>query len=293
MSYGLPYKGSKNRLSKDIIDILPPNEYLVDLFAGGCSITHCGILSNKWNKFIINDISLSAKVFKDLLDDKINIDFKHLQWLTREEFFKLDKDNNTTDFLLSLIWSFGNSRTSYLYGKDKEEIKHQIFNIINSDDVYNGYDIWLKFIKMLGDDIAKGDYLNSRSFYDYYSQNEEISRYKRLDDIKKSLNNYNLTAYQKDYRDITIPSNSTIYCDIPYKNTSGYDDDFDYDDFYNWCLKQKQPVFVSEYSMPNDFVEIFNKDIHCTMGINKDGNFKTEKVFIQKKFYDDIKKTLL
>lgn len=30
---------------------------------------------------------------------------------------------------------------------------------------------------------------------------------------------------------------------------------FDYDAFYDWCERQTQPVFISEYSMPEDRFE--------------------------------------
>lgn len=49
--------GSKNKIAKDIIEVLPSGERLVDLFAGGCAITHCGMLSGKWKEFLANDIN--------------------------------------------------------------------------------------------------------------------------------------------------------------------------------------------------------------------------------------------
>ena len=45
MTYGVPYQGSKSRIAKDIIDQLPTGNRFVDLFAGGCAITHAAILS--------------------------------------------------------------------------------------------------------------------------------------------------------------------------------------------------------------------------------------------------------
>lgn len=49
MIYGVPYKGSKNRLAKDLIDVLPAGKRLVDLFGGGGAISHCAVLSDKWD----------------------------------------------------------------------------------------------------------------------------------------------------------------------------------------------------------------------------------------------------
>lgn len=55
MNYGVPYQGSKNRIAKDIIELLPSGHRFVDLFAGGCAMTHCASLSDKWDKVLSND----------------------------------------------------------------------------------------------------------------------------------------------------------------------------------------------------------------------------------------------
>ena len=54
--YGVPYLGSKNKLAEDIIALLPKGKRLVDLFAGGCAITHCAMDSGKWEKVLNNDL---------------------------------------------------------------------------------------------------------------------------------------------------------------------------------------------------------------------------------------------
>ena len=55
-NFGIGYQGSKNRLAKEIISFLPSADYFVDLFAGGCAITHAALLSGKYKKVITNDI---------------------------------------------------------------------------------------------------------------------------------------------------------------------------------------------------------------------------------------------
>lgn len=57
MTYGISYCGSKNRLAKDIVNILPEGKRFVDLFCGGCAITHCAMLSGKYDQFLINDLN--------------------------------------------------------------------------------------------------------------------------------------------------------------------------------------------------------------------------------------------
>lgn len=55
MNYGVPYKGSKNKIAKKLIDVLPSAEYFVDLFGGGGAMTHCAALSGKYKKIIYNE----------------------------------------------------------------------------------------------------------------------------------------------------------------------------------------------------------------------------------------------
>ena len=57
MSYGLPYMGSKSRIADKILDLIPPGEVFVDLFAGGCAVTHAAILRKQYRRYIVNDIT--------------------------------------------------------------------------------------------------------------------------------------------------------------------------------------------------------------------------------------------
>ena len=50
--------------------------------------------------------------------------------------------------------------------------------------------------------------------------------------------------------------NSLIYCDPPYRDTTGYATGaFDHERFYDWCrcMAEDNIVFVSEYDCPSDF----------------------------------------
>lgn len=93
-----------------------------------------------------------------------------------------------------------------------------------------------------------------------------------------------LTWSTKDYQDVTIEDNSVIYCDIPYKNTGGYvgkGSNFDYERFYEWCLKQTQPLFISSYEMPeNDFKVIAEFARTDTLSATNNSKKVIEKIFI-------------
>ena len=63
-----------------------------------------------------------------------------------------------------------------------------------------------------------------------------------------------LTVTTGDYRALNFERGGIIYCDPPYKNTRQYHTvgTFDFEAFYSWCLHQSNPVFISEYTMPED-----------------------------------------
>lgn len=65
MRYGVPYRGSKNKIAQWVISNLPAGDTLIDLFAGGCAITHAALLSGKWNHIVANDIGDAPQLFMD------------------------------------------------------------------------------------------------------------------------------------------------------------------------------------------------------------------------------------
>ena len=94
---------------------------------------------------------------------------------------------------------------------------------------------------------------------------ESLERLERLERLPDTL-----TAYSGDYRKLCFDGPGIIYCDPPYKNTTGYGEDcaepFCHDEFYGWCEAQKLPVYISEYQMPEDrFVCVAEWDKVTTM----------------------------
>ena len=116
MRYGVPYQGSKNKIAGWVIDNLPEDEILVDLFAGGCAVTHAALLSGKWDRIVANDIGDAPELFCDAIEGKY-ADEK--RWISREDF----QDLKDADPYVSLCWSFGNNRSAYLYAQEVEPWK--------------------------------------------------------------------------------------------------------------------------------------------------------------------------
>ena len=129
-NYGVPYKGSKNSLALDILAHLPAGEVFVDLFAGGCAVTHAAIESRRYKRFIANDLSpMPLKLFRGAIDGAASDRKRWLRWVTREEFLQ-ERDTKSladADPCVMLCWSFGNNTTSYIYGRHIEPWKRALW----------------------------------------------------------------------------------------------------------------------------------------------------------------------
>ena len=118
-TYGVPYQGSKQRIAPDIVRMLPSGEVFVDVFAGGCAMTHAALAAGRWGRYVANDIGMGPQLFQDAVAGR----YKHeSRWITREEFDRL-KDS---DAWVRYCWSFGNSGDSYMYAVELEPWKQAL-----------------------------------------------------------------------------------------------------------------------------------------------------------------------
>ena len=114
---------------------------------------------------------------------------------------------------------------------------------------------------------------------------ERLLRLTSISDPKKACC---LTWSIGDYQDVEIEDNSVIYTDIPYlsggKMTNEYvngGDNFDHERFYDWCLKQTQPLYISSYEMPEkDFKVVAEFARIDTMSATNNGKLVSEKLFM-------------
>lgn len=244
MNYGLPYQGSKNAIAEWVIGQLPEAETFVDLFCGGCAITHAAMLSGKYKNFIANDIiGANPVLFKECAEGRHTIK-SHMEWISREAFFSRKASENW----LNLCYSFGNGGENYSYAQEIEPWRRA-----------------LHFARVLGnrEPLAKFGINSDGSREDIMAHAEEykakyISWYK-TEVLKLStsleVEQERLTSGM-DYQSVDIPGNAVIYCDIPYKDTDcAQYNGFDHERFYKWARDQKN-IFISEYQMPEDFVEL-------------------------------------
>ena len=94
--------------------------------------------------------------------------------------------------------------------------------------------------------------------------------------LKKHQNMKDVEFFNLNYSEVNIPSNSLVYCDIPYKDTTKYStDSFDHSSFYSWCKDMKNKghdVVVSEYlcNVPEGWEVIWKHESKKDMR-NKEG----------------------
>ena len=105
----------------------------------------------------------------------------------------------------------------------------------------------------------------------------------------------NIYPFCRRYNEVPISDHSgVIYCDPPYRNTTGYQrahapDPFNYEAFYDWCERQTVPVIISEYDMPKErFITIAEREKVVEMSSAATHYKATERLFIpncQEKLY--------
>ena len=278
MRYGIPYLGSKSKLAERIVSLLPRAEHLYDVFCGGCAIAHCAALSGKWGHIHINDISDMPQLFMDAIAGKYR---DERRWISREDFFAL-KDS---DPYVRSCWSFGNNGQDYLYSREIEPYKRAVWALLTAESVCErrlAYrEVVRRLVPLIKDKTAKvrGD-------------NQSLERLERLQSLQRLNGMQDLFAMSKmDYRDLGMSEGSVIYADPPYSTSStkkrDYGGGFDYEAFYDWCEAQTQPLFISEYAMPEDrFVCVAQWDVVCNKSATNNSLRRVEKLWRPKGQYE-------
>ena len=112
---------------------------------------------------------------------------------------------------------------------------------------------------------------------------QRLQRLQRLESLQRLQRLQRLESFRGSYENIQIKPNSVIYCDIPYRNTDEYGEGgFDYEHFYNWCERQTEPLYISEYWMPPDRFECVASIEKSVMLCSGGGKKAVEKLFVPK-----------
>ena len=269
---GLPYQGSKKKISKKIIEIIKQNfgtdKPIYDIFGGGGAITAECVLHGL--EVYYNDLD------KDITNAFERVISQDREWIktliiSRTEFTKIkDKENKTTDdFLKLLINSFGNQKNYYLYSKEISDLKYNIAReIIEKHDVFSGYK-------------------QTETYKRAIEQPKQLEQLERLGGLERLERIDEVKATNKSYHDFSEVSGAILYLDPPYEGTThyGYINSFNSQEFYDWAFERAKTniVIISSYSISDERFEVvysFDKARSNIQSITR--NDKCEKLFMVK-----------
>ena len=287
---GLPYQGSKKKISKKIVEIIKQNfgtdKPIYDIFGGGGAITAECVLNGLEVHY--NDLD------KDITNAFERVISQDREWIktlivSRDEFFEIKaKENKTTDdFLKLLVNSFGNDKKSYLYSKGVSDLKYNLAKeIIEKHDVFSGYTQTETYKRSIVK-LQQLEQLERRQRLQQLEQLQQLQQLQQLEQFQRLQQLDEVKATNKSYHDFSEVSGAILYLDPPYEGShqKGYINSFDSQEFYDWAFEiaKTNIVIISSYSISDERFEVvysFDK-AHSTLegGTRND---KCEKLFMVK-----------
>lgn len=270
---GLPYQGSKKKISKKIIEIIKQNfgtdKPIYDIFGGGGSITA---------ECMLNGLEVHYNDFdKDITDMFQRVISQDREWIktlivSRDEFLKIkNKDIKTVDDNLKLLVnSFGNNKRNYLYSAEWSDMKYNLaIEIIDKHDVFSGYK-------------------QTETWLNQYRELEQLQRLEQLQCLQQLQRLQQLQQLEQtnlSYEAFSNIEDAIFYLDPPYENTThkAYKGDFNSQTFYDWAFEmaKKNIVLISSYEISDDrFKCVYEfKTARSTMQGGVAGK-RTEKLFM-------------
>ena len=254
---GLPYIGSKKKISKKIVEIIKQNfgtdKTVYDLFGGGGAITA---------ELLINDMSV---VYNELDKTVANMFCAALvgdrEWvktlmISHDEFMAIKQKEikSTDDELKLLVNSFGNARRNYLYSKELSDVKYNLAKqIVDIDDVFSGYkqtDTYKNAVKQ----VEQLQRLQQLEQLQQLQQLQQLERLQQLEQLQR------LEVNNKDYRAYSELNGAVIYLDPPYENSTNQykGGSFDSIAFYDWAFEmaKNNTVLISSYEISDPRFEV-------------------------------------
>ena len=262
-SWGMPWMGSKSDIAWQVVNAIPKGETFVDLFFGGGAITHAAMVSKRWDNFIANDILGTPDIFIKAVRGELK---GYDRFVSRSEFKASD------DIVVKMLWSFGNDLKSYLWSPENERLKGIATQMLTAKTLESRR---MYFKNCIG--ALQKEYIQNIDRLERIERLESLQSLQRLEMLESWQSLHGLEMLERlqglkcDYRAVTIPSGGVVYCDIPYKGTSGYIGGFDHEAFYEWFSSLKVPAFCSEYDAQFTMVAEWDK-------LKKAGDRRTMKV---------------
>lgn len=292
MRYGLPYQGSKSQIARKILEQLPTGKRLVDLFGGGGAISHCAVLSGKYENVLYNDYNpLIVDLFRRAVNGDFALDRFTPEWVSREDFQRL-KD---TDGYEKYVWSFGNDGETYIFGKDIENSKRIIFNAVVSGDTSELSELIQKPIRFSGLTYMErrlewGSFClsNINAATPPYIPTVKIVQLQSLQSLQRlqvleGLGGLSVEIHCGSYLDYEYHDGDVVYLDPPYEFTKNYcGAEFNHKEFYDWVYSRPYQVFFSSYDNISDkrFKIVFMKDKLSIFSATSKNKIKKETLYV-------------
>jgi site-specific DNA-adenine methylase len=320
---GIPYMGSKRKLAVDIIDFItrkqPEAKRLYDIFGGGGAISFTALQFPQFKNVVWNDIdprlnalmSYILKAKKHKLEHpelyKLNqvYEDKFYEWVSREDFKKNRLREDWYGGYVQVVWSFGNTGTSYLFGKDIEETKRLGHNLA----VYGGESDLVAIHKAripIPNKVLQYKQLHHRRKFisgwckrnigridlqqlerlQQLQQLERLQRLERLERLERLQRLEQLQAGGVRYEDINpkmFKAGDVVYLDPPYEDTAEYINGISHKNLYNWIDKIEVPVYLSSYKSEMKQVLAINHRSTLKGGRSLDTSKRLECLFWNEK----------
>lgn len=297
---GLPYMGSKRRLSKEIVDHIltahPNTKYVWDLFGGGGAISFEFLQRPQIERVVYNELNTGVvELLRKIQTDGITPDF--YRWVDRDTFHAHKNDDDWFGGLCKVVWSFGNDQKNYKFGKPIEETKRQAhecvvngapfeldgisFNNLQGNTINERR---LRFRSIISANKKRFDFeqLQHVQQLECLQQLEQLECLQQLERLQQlpqlpQLNILNQSAFGVV---IDTPTDETIiYLDPPYKGTGTYQKDVCHDELKRYIDNSPYTVYLSSYEF--DLPVAHAMKHNCTMHRTKN-NATVEKLFCNK-----------
>ena len=217
--YWIPYMWSKRALAKDIIHFIrqnhPKARYLYDIFWGGGSVSF-EALQQGFEKVYYVDLD---KWMCNLMEQiKKWIPKEWNKRISREEFKELKDKEDAYSVAMSIIWSFWNNRSTYLYWPDREDMKKAAHDAVVNQDYEWLKKLWVD-IKLSWKTIEERRLEAKKIFRDGNSNLQNLQALEHLERLQ------HLEIRNLNYKNVKIETpieETVIYCDPPYRWTAEY-----------------------------------------------------------------------
>lgn len=230
------YQGGKQRLAKQIVDIILEQNDITEYtkfydLCCGCGAITLELINRGIHPTNITmvDKGLFGKFWNSIANNEFNLD------VFQQEIKKIPEKEYIKNYLQNL----SNKKVDF-------ELLEYHYLLLQSGS-FGSKQIYIK-----------EDKWKNNSFRNYWLPTENSNRrspvnpmmpmpdtlFNRVKNIVDNLSGI-INAIYSDVKDIKIEENAIIYIDPPYKNTESYDDNFDYENFiYN--NKKNNIIYLSE-----------------------------------------------